>query len=441
MRTFTIRFLFHRLLIIAVGVSIFFVGLAQAPVTAENPPRQASKKAGVKGTAQGRVALYASVGEELIHYSVDIEAAKLVRQGSVILPASVQEGWIHPARHYLYVAWSNRGTSDAATAGEKHGVTAFRIDPTGALHPHGEPLRLISRPIYITGDITGTHILVAYNDPSGVTVHTIAPDGTFSSEVNPLAPLDVGVYAHQVRVSPSNKSVILVTRGNRPVGGKPEDPGALKIFSYKNGVLGNRASVAPGGGFGFQPRHLDFHPSKPWVFVSLEAQNKLYVYKILGDGTLGQSPLFIKDTVADSRHIRRTQTASTIHVHPNGRFVYVGNRASGTLDFQGKPVFLGGENNIAVFRIDQDTGEPALIQSADTHGILPRTFSIDPSGRLLVAANQLSLLVRDEKNIRTVPPGLTVYRIGDDGRLEFVYKNDIDTGGKPLFWVTLVPLT
>jgi len=369
----------------------------------------------------------------------------LVRRGSVILPSHVQEGWAHPSRKYLYIAWSNGGAGfatpgGAVPRGDKHGVTMFRIDNQGDLHQQNDPAPLRSRPIHITGDITGRRILVAYNDPSGVSVHSIAPDGTVTSEVKPSAPLDVGVYGHQVRVSPSNQVVILVTRGNRPANGKPEDPGALKIYSYKDGVLENRASVAPGGGFGFQPRHLDFHPSKPWVFVSLEPQNKLHVYGILEDGTLSRNPLFVRDTLAEPGNVRPSQTASTVHVHPSGRFVYVGNRAYSTADFQGRPVFIGGENNIAVFKIDQETGEPTLIQNADTHGILPRTFAIDPSGRMLVAANQTGLSVRDGTVIRYIAPGLTVFRIGEDGKLEFVRKYGVDARGRPLFWMTIAPL-
>jgi len=60
-----------------------------------------------------------------------------------------------------------------------------------------------------------------------------------------------------------------------PLPAKPEDPGALKIFGFEDGQLTNRASIAPGGGYGFGPRHLDFHPAQPWVYVSLERQNKL----------------------------------------------------------------------------------------------------------------------------------------------------------------------
>jgi 6-phosphogluconolactonase (cycloisomerase 2 family) len=440
MRTFAIRPLLNWFIAVTFAGSAI-VAIAEVPASLAHPRQQASEEKSGKGSpADDRVALYASVGAELIEYSVDVKAGKLVRQGSVILPGAVQEGWLHPTGRYLYVAWSDRPAIEVASPGEKSGVTAFRIDSAGTLHPHGSPAALISRPVYVTGDVTGTHIVVAYNDPSGIAVYSIAPDGTLSTEVKPAEPIDVGVYAHSVRVNPSNQSVILVTRGNKPANGKPEDPGALKILSYKDGVLRNRASIAPAGGYGFQARHLDFHPSKPWLFLTLEAQNKIDVFKIFGDGTLSPNPLFVKDTIADPKNIQPTQGASTIHVHPNGKFVYVGNRAGGTVDFQGKPVFRGGENSIGVFQIDQETGEPVLIQSADTHGFSPRTFSIDPSGRLLVAGNQAALAVRDGNEIRTVAPGLTVFRIQDDGRLEFVSKDDVDTKGKLLFCVILAGL-
>jgi len=235
--------------------------------------------------------------------------------------------------------------------------------------------------------------------------------------------------------------VILVTRGNGPTRDKPEDPGALKILGYQDGLLTKRMSIAPGGGFNFQPRHLDFHPSGPWVFVSLERQSKIEVYRKQKDGTLSPEPLFVKDTLADPGHVRPGQAAGTIHAHPNGRFVYQANRASSTVDFEGKPVFAGGENSIAVFAINPDTGEPTLVQNIDTHGMHPRTFALDPSGRLLVAANQMPLQVRDSAGVRMVPASLAVYRIRGDGKLDFARKYDVETGGgKTLFWMGLVGL-
>ena len=380
-----------------------------------------------------RLALYASAGPELTHYELDAVAATLTKRSSLTLPQEVQYAWPHPSRRVLYVAWSD------GVDGHDHGVTAFTIDSaSGTLRRHGEPVRLPARPIHLSVDMDGTHLLIAYNLPSSATVHRLAPDGTIGAQVAAPARLDAGVYAHQIRVDPSNKFAILVTRGNGPAGGKPEDPGALKVFGYDNGTLTNRASVAPRGGIDFQPRHLDFHPSKPWVFVSLERQNKLHVYRKLADGIVS-TPLFTKDSLTAPEHVVNGQAAGTVHVHPNGRFVYQANRANGTTAFQGKSVLAGGENTIAVYAIDQDTGEPTRIQNIDTRGMRPRTFALDPSARVLVAANQEPYLVREGQVVRSVPASLSVFRIGADGKLDFARTYDVTaTASRSMLWMGIV---
>jgi 6-phosphogluconolactonase len=386
-------------------------------------------QAASRSAASGKVAVYASVGEELIAFSADTEHATLTRRSSVMLPGFVQEAWASSSGPFLYVAWSNGGASYAGTGvtprGDQHGITAFRVDSTGGLHPEGAPASIRSRPIYITGDVSGRHLLVAYNDPSGISVHTINANGTVGSEVPQSASLDVGIYGHQVRVLPSNKAVVLVTRGNEPTASTKEDPGALKVFHYDEGKLSREISVASSKGIGFRSRHLDFHPTGPWVFLTLEAQNRLLVYRRTDDA-LGTEPLFSKPTLADGTGVKAGQTASTVHVHPNGQFVYVANRGSAT----------GGTNNIAVFRINQQTGEPSLIQNIDTHGFTPRTFSVDPSGRMLVVGNQTTTSVAGS----SVPANLAVFRIRADGMLEFAQRYDLAVGQKPLWWTGLVPL-
>src|SRR6476661_5132930 len=104
-------------------------------------------------------------------------------------------------------------------------------------------------------------------------------------------------------------------------------------------------------------------------------------------------PRFRKDALGDPTTPYR-QVVGTVHVHTNGRTVYVANRSSETVEFAGQRVFAGGENSLAVYTIDQTTGEPNLIQHVDTHGIHPRTFHIDPSGKLLVVAHIMGLKVR-----------------------------------------------
>ena len=376
-----------------------------------------------------KIAVYASVGEELITFSADTERATLTRQSSLMLPGFVQEAWASSSGPFLYVAWSNGGASYAGTGvaprGDQHGVTAFRVDSTGALHVHGAPASLRSRPIHITGDTSARHLLVAYNEPSGISVHTISADGTVGSEVPQSGSLDVGIYAHQVRVLPANNVVVLVTRGNEPTPTTKEDPGALKVFRYADGKLTNGSSIAPSKGIGFRSRHLDFHPTRPWVYLTIEAQNRLELFTIT-NGTLSAQPVFSKPTQADGTGVKAGQTASTVHVHPSGQLVYVANR--GAAD--------GGTNNIAVFRINQQTGEPSLIQNMDTHGFTPRTFSVDPSGRMLIVGNQTTQSIAGN----TVPANLAVFRIRADGMLDFVQRYDLAVGRKPLWWTGLVAL-
>ena len=240
-------------------------------------------------------------------------------------------------------------------------------------------------------------------------------------------------------MTPDNRLAILVTRGNEGTPTKAEDPGALKVFDYKDGVLANEVSIAPNGGKEFGPRHLDFHPTKPWMYVSIETQNKMYTYLMEG-GRIKPEIAYRAETLAEPNNIKARQAAGTVHVHPNGRYLYGANRSQATIEFQGKPVFKGGENSIVVYSINQSTGEPTPIQHIETQKIHPRTFHIDPSGRILVAQHNLPVNVRDGDAVKTVPAGLSVFRIGDDGKLTFVRKYDVDVGDKMMFWMGMVPL-
>jgi hypothetical protein len=110
------------------------------------------------------------------------------------------------------------------------------------------------------------------------------------------------------------------------------------------------------------------------------------------------------------------------------------------VDAAGKPVDGGGENSIAVYAIDPRNGEPTLIQSAGTRGVEPRTFALDPSARILVAANQTAISTASATNAKMIPASLAVFRVRNDGKLDFVRKYDVDTSAGSLFWMGIVPL-
>ncbi len=397
-----------------------------------------------------RSALYSGVGGQLTHFEVDFDAASLAKRLSVKLPGGIQYAWPHPSRKYLYVATSSGGVGTAPVPGyspNEHYLMAFRVASSGELSSHGAPIKLKQRPIHTSVDHAGEHVLVAYNFPSGVSVYKIKGDGGIGDEVQQAANLEKGIYFHQIRATPLDKSILIVARGNNPEGTKPEDPGSLHVYAFKNGVLSSIRKIAPNGGYGYGPRHLDIHPSQPWVYLSVERQSQLIVYKMTPDGDLAPEPLFTKSTLADPAHRFPIQGAGPIHIHPNGRFVYLGNRSGlagavvpGVENVGGKMVFSGGESNIGVFAINQQTGEPTAIQHADIRAAHPRTFGIDTGARLLVAGSLAPSARRENGKVVDLPAGLSVFRVREDGKLDFARKYDIDVGPDTQWWTGIVPL-
>jgi 6-phosphogluconolactonase len=389
-----------------------------------------------------RTVFYQCVGEQLTHWDVDADNGTLTRGATISLPSNVQYAWPHPSRRYLVVSTSDAASGNAPNPGKVHRLCAVRVEAGGALAMHGEPAPLPQRPIHNSVDATGRYALTCYNNPSNVTVHRINGDGTVGALMQQSSKIDIGIFAHQILTTPGNRSAILVTRGNRPDAKKAEDPGALKIYRFADGQLSPLANLPVGGkgGLGYGPRHLDFHPAQPWVYVSVESQNQLHMHRMQGD-SLAPEPAYNKTTTVGTYDISFPQAAGAIHVHPNGRTVYVSNRANATVDFNGRRVFRGGENNIAVFSINPGTGEPTLIQNADPQSFHIRTFSIDPSGRILVAASIVDMSVRDGENVRRVPAALTVFRIGADGKLSLARKYDVELGGKFQWWTGFMGLS
>nr|WP_246448189.1 beta-propeller fold lactonase family protein [Novosphingobium flavum] len=375
----------------------------------------------------------------MTRYEVDVEAATLTFGETITLPSSIQYAWPLPAKRALYAVTSDAVGGSRTITGQVHRLCALRFGPRGKLVPLGQGEVLRQRPIHMTIDRTGSHVLVAYNVEPEITVHPLRPNGAIAARLPQPQGLDYGIFPHQVRAVPGNRSVVLVTRGNNAGGGRPEDPGALKLFHYDSGRLSNLTSIAVGGkgGYGYGPRHLDFHPVKPWVYLSIERQNELHMHRIV-DGSFAPVPDFIRKTTEQAER-GVAQVAGAIHVHPKGHVVYVSNRASGTRKVNGQDVWVGGDNTISVFAIDQTTGEPTLVQQADPKGFHVRTFAIDPSGRLLVAATMVDMVVRDPDGLRKVSAGLSLFRIAPDGKLDFVRKYDVTLPeGAQQLWVNMV---
>jgi 6-phosphogluconolactonase len=68
-----------------------------------------------------------------------------------------------------------------------------------------------------------------------------------------------------------------------------------------------------------------------------------------------------------------SNSTAEVQVHPSGKFVYVSNR---------------GHDSLAIFAVDQATGELTAAGHQPSGGKTPRNFGIHPSGKFILSANQ-----------------------------------------------------
>jgi len=129
------------------------------------------------------------------------------------------------------------------------------------------------------------------------------------------------------------------------------------------------------------PRHLTFHPTKPWVYVLNELSNSLAVFS--QDAATGK--LTLKQQTSMLMTPSKNNTSSAIKISDDGQYIYAGVR---------------GINEIAVFKINAD-GFAKLLQSHPTLGNWPRDINLSADQKHLLIANQksntITVLNRDKK--------------------------------------------
>jgi 6-phosphogluconolactonase len=136
----------------------------------------------------------------------------------------------------------------------------------------------------------------------------------------------------------------------------------------------------PGSG----PRSFAFHPSGRWAYSLNEIASTLDALAWDSErGTLTR----IQNISTLPEDFKTSNTAATVAVDSEGRFVYASNR---------------GANSIAVFSIDDRQGTLKPIQHVDCGGKTPRHFALDPGNQWLLVANQdSSNIVAFARNARS----------------------------------------
>lgn len=379
-------------------------------------------------------AVYASVGEELRHYSLTGKDGGLKLDETLLLPATVQFAVADRKHRHLYVISSN---ISATNPGDINVLSAFTIDQhTGRLTPLGTSVNLKERPIHLTLDRKGHFALVAYNKSATLSVHPIGKDGQVGAAIVQKQPVQAGIFTHQVTVMPSNMFVIAAGRGNDATPGHPEDRGTLTTFAYNDGQLSqvDRVEFEPAIG----PRHVAYAPNVPLAYVATERGSSILTYKIADSGRLVGQASFNTSTLDPNWKPDADEgikKGGVIQLTPDGRYLYVTNRSDESVSEGGKTFFKHGENDVVTYALNARTGEPKLLQHINSQGIEARTFTVIEAQHLLIVGNQKSGLVKQDGKVVEIKANLAVFKIKPDGTLSFARKYEVNDPSKSLMWV------
>jgi 6-phosphogluconolactonase len=274
---------------------------------------------------------------------------------------------LHPNGRFLYSV-----NEDVASTGDR--VSAYAIDARdpAKLSLLGSVASQGIEPCHVSIDQRGRWLFVTNYTSAIIAVFPIQSDGRLGEVVQtvheegsgPVASRQQSAHVHQLVQSPDGRFMLSV------------DLGADKIFVYRLDrntgklTLNEPSSLALPAGFG--PRHLIFSKDGKRVYVLTELEPAIVTLNWNAkSGALTQ--LGLQKTLPADYQGRKS--AAEITLHPNGRFLYVSHR--------------GASNSIASFRLDGN-GLPQASGLTPTGGMSPRYFTIDPTGRYLLAGNQAS---------------------------------------------------
>lgn len=310
-----------------------------------------------------------------------ISAFRLDLATGSVQALGITEGIDNPT--FLEVAPDGRSLSAISeVAGRNEGdITAYGIDPdTGELtYLSRQPTRGDGT-AHTSHDKSGRFAAIANysglpaqaKPNQSIAIYPRDPDGTLRPPVSevrhhgsgPNAQRQERPHAHCVRWTPDNRFVVVADLGI--------DRLLVYRFDQTSGALTPHGEtlLPPGSG----PRHFRFHPSLPFAYLVNELTCTLASLAFNAEaGTF--EILAIEPTTPEPVP---GNSCSAIDIAAGGNHLYVGNR---------------GHDSLSGFAIDRSSGIARLIGTTPCGGRVPRDFAFDPTGQVLVVANQDSDLI------------------------------------------------
>lgn len=239
-------------------------------------------------------------------------------------------------------------------------VSSFKLEKDGMLTSINRVASQGGAPCHISVNDEGDKAVVSNYLGGNIAIYNINNDGSLTEAVQ--------VFDHNTENEASHAHFAQFFKNSIYV----SDLGRNALYEYElennNYKLKSASLVKANGNPG--PRHFAI------------TENGKHIYSI---NEYANSIVSIEKTDNDYNRISENSTldenyqgesyCADIHLSEDEKFLYGSNR---------------GENSIAVFERDSESGKINKIQNISVEGDWPRNFTLDPSGKFLLVANQKS---------------------------------------------------
>jgi len=284
---------------------------------------------------------------------------------------------VSPDHRFLYAASEDPLSVGPARDHESY-VSAYAIDrKTGKLRLLNSVPSGGTSTCYLSVDKTGKYVLTASYGSGSISILRVKKDGSLGEQAAFVQ--HIGHSGNQTQAHPSSNDV---SPDNRFV--SVADLGLDKVLIYhfdaQTGALSPLEPAFAALPAGSGPRHFIFAATGKHAYLMNELTDIVSVYAWdSAQGTLTS----LQDVSTELPDYVGTNHTAEIAISPNGKFLYQSNRRLRKDDVR-------GPDTIGVFAIDPEKGTLTPVEHALTGGVMPRSFAIDPTGKYLLAANEVT---------------------------------------------------
>lgn len=277
----------------------------------------------------------------------------------------------------------NRKFIYAVNETENGMLSAFKVEDDKTLSFINKVSANGAHPCHVSLNELGDKAIVSNYTGGNATLYNVKNDGSLNEAFQTLNHKTDSVVSHVHSAQFFKDDLYIADLGKNAVYNYKQENGNYKLID--SSIVKLEANSGP--------RHFTLTKNGQFIYIINELSSTITSAKKTKNGFE-----FIETVSTLADDFKGDSYCADIHLSDDEQFLCGSNR---------------GENTIVVFKRDIETGKLEKIQNISVHGDWPRNFTLDPTGKFLLVANQKS-------------HNISIFKIENTlGKLTFLYEQTL----------------